>query len=218
MQKIPPKNKSFLSLFTMFSFVSLLLCCNDFLNFQPLSAHYSYDKMSIGLCKRVMNLYPCTWSVSEMFYQWWRNQTASLSCVQLSALTSLQFCLITPELSAIYLTNIWLLHGLPTQLFTSRFVHTLIWHCWLASGNCGLLPECHCWVLNQKRIQRELIVTATKEPNYLCCKLASICPVCTDVREVRKLFLGNKFKECAKSRRTAIRRNEAVQTCLPQMA
>lgn len=136
-----------------------------------------------------------------------------IPCVQLSALTSPQFCLISSELSAIYLTNIWLLHGLPTQLFTSGFVHTLTWHYWLASGHCGLLPECHCWVLNQKRSQRELIVTGTKEPNYLCCKPVSIYPVCSDVKEVRKLFLGNKFKECAKSRRTGIHRSEVVQTC-----
>lgn len=60
-----------------FSFVSLLLCCNDSLSFQPHSAHYSYDKMSIELCKKVMNLCSCTWSVSELSCQWWRSQAAS---------------------------------------------------------------------------------------------------------------------------------------------
>lgn len=34
--------------------------------------------------------------------------------------------------------------------------------------------------------------------------------------EVRKLFLGNKFKECAESWRTGIHRNKVMQTRSPQ--
>lgn len=153
--------------------------------------------MSIELCKKVMNLCSCTWSVSGLFYQWWRSQQCFISCVQLSALTSPQFCLITSELSAIHLTNMWLLHGLPTQLFTSKYVHTLTSHYQLALGHCGLLPEFLCRILKQKGIQRGSWLTQAKEPNYLCSKPASICPVCADVQEASKLFLGNQFKEHA---------------------
>lgn len=217
MQTIAPKNKSSLSLFTMFSFVSLLLCCNDSLNFQPLSAHYSYDKMSIGLCKRVMNLYSCTWSVSEMFYQWWRSQTASHSLCA-------AFCLNwSPNLSHHLRTAC---HLFDKHMIAAWFTHSIIHqqvcpHTDMTFLTCFRALWSSTWVsllsTKPEKIQRELIVTGRGKPNYLCCKSASIYPVCTDVKEVRRLFLGNKFKECAKSWRTGIHR-KIIQTCSPQMA
>lgn len=91
-----------------------------------------------------------------------------IAYVQLSALTSSQFCLITSELSTIHLTNIWLLHGLPTQFFTSKCVHTLTSHYWVASGHCGLLPECLCWILKWRRIQRQSWLTQAQKNPIIC--------------------------------------------------
>lgn len=142
-----------------------------------------------------------------------------ISCVQLSALTSPQFCLITSELSAVCLTNTWLLHGLPTQLFTTKYVHTLTSHYWLASGHHGLLPECLCWILKQKRIQRRRWLTLTQKNPII--SVATWLQFFVFVLVWRSKRAGpEKLKNTLNHGGLGFHRNEVIQTlylCLPQL-